>query len=102
MAKPRIIIADTDTNYIIPMQLVFVEEFFEQIDIEIITDKAYFDSLFSQPQGADVLIVSENLYDAALQRHNINHIFIMTEQHEDSYTEELNVSKLYKYTRNNR
>ena len=39
MAKPRIIIADTDINYIIPLQLKFVEDFFEKIDLEIISDK---------------------------------------------------------------
>ena len=46
MAKPRIIIADTDSNYIIPLQLKFVEDFFEKIDLEIITDKDFFDDVF--------------------------------------------------------
>lgn len=41
MAKPRIIVADTDINYIIPLQLKFVEVFFEKVDLEIITDKEY-------------------------------------------------------------
>ena len=31
MARPRIIIADTDVNYILSLQLKFVEEFFEKI-----------------------------------------------------------------------
>ena len=83
MAKPRIIIADTDISYIIPLQLKFVEEFFEKIDIEIVTDKAYYEQLFATPQKADILIVSEELYDSSLQRHNIGNIFLMTEQYED-------------------
>ena len=29
MAKPRIIIADTDISYVIPLQLKVVEDFFE-------------------------------------------------------------------------
>ena len=32
MAKPRIIIADTDVGYIVPLQLKFAEDFFERID----------------------------------------------------------------------
>ena len=80
MAKPRIIIADTDISYIIPLQLKFVEEFFEKVEIEIITDKEYYNQLFSTPQKADILIVSEELYDVSLQRHNIGNIFLMTEQ----------------------
>ena len=98
MAKPRIIIADADTSYIIPLQLKFVEEFFEKFDLEIISDKGYFNELFSTPQKADILIVSEELYDSSLQRHNIGNIFLMTEQYEEDQTAELNVNRIFKYT----
>lgn len=98
MAKPRIIIADMDISYIIPLQLKFVEEFFEKIDIEIITDKEYYEQLFSTPQKADILIVSEELYNRSLQRHNIGNVFLMTEQYEDEQTGDLNVNRIYKYT----
>lgn len=98
MAKPRIIIADTDNDYIIPLQLKFVEEYFEKVDIEIITDQGYFDALFSTPQKADILVVAEELYDVTLQRHNIKNIFLMTEQSEDDQTGDLNVNRIFKYT----
>ncbi len=98
MAKPRIIIADTDVSYVIPLQLMFVEEFFQKVGIEIITDKAYFQQLFAAPQKADILIVSEELYDSSLQRHNIGYLFLMTEQYEDDQTGELNVNRIFKYT----
>ena len=61
MAKARIIIADTDESYIQSIQLKFVEEFFEKIDLEIITDKEYFERLFWVPQRGEILIVSEDL-----------------------------------------
>ena len=98
MARPRIIIADTDESYIIPLQMKFAEDFFEKIDLEIITDEDYFDELFSAPQHADVLIISENLYNGNLRRHNITHTFLMTEQHEDEQTHDLNINKIFKYT----
>ena len=98
MAKPRIIIADTDRNYIIPLQLKFVEDYFEDVDLEIITDEAYFESLFSVPQRADVLIISEELYSLEMRRHNISHIFLMTEQYEEDQTADLNVNRIFKYT----
>ena len=98
MAKPRIIIADTDINYIIPLQLKFVEDFFEMVDVEIITTEEYFDTLFSAPQRADILIVSEDLYSQAMQRHNISHIFVMNEQYEEDQTADLNVNHIFKYT----
>ena len=98
MAKARVILADTDINYIIPLQLKFAEEFFDVIDLEIISDKSYFEGLFSLPQKADILVVSEDLYDTSLQRHNIGSIFLMTEQYEENQTAELNINRIFKYT----
>ena len=98
MAKPRIIIADSDVNYVIPMQAKFAEDFFENADIEVITDPEYFRQLFSKPQRADVVILSEDLYDLTLQRHNIGHIFLMTEQPDQDRTVDQKVDVLFKYS----
>lgn len=98
MAKPRIIIADADLNYIIPLQLKFMEEFFYKVDLEIITDEEYFKNLFLEPQKADILIVSEDFYDSSLKKHNISNLFIMMEQYEEGKTDELNLNRLFKYT----
>lgn len=98
MAKPRIIIADTDSSYIIPLQLRFVEEFFEKIDLEIITEKECFETTFATPQKAEIVIVSEDLYDASLQKHNIGKIFLMMEQYEEEQTDALNINRIFKYT----
>lgn len=98
MPKPRIIIADTDAGYIIPLQLKFAEEFFDKVDLEIITDQEYFDKLFSVPQKAAILIVSEDLYNTSLQRHTISNTFLMMEQEEEESTADLNIRRLYKYT----
>ena len=98
MAKPRIIIADTDISYIIPLQLKFVEDFFEKVELEIITEEDYFETLFSTPQRADILIVSEELYSQAMQRHNISHILVMNAQYEEEETADLNVNHIFKYT----
>ncbi len=98
MAKPRVIIADTDKGYIASIQLKFAKEYFDKIDMEIITDKSYFAELFSKPQKADILIVSEEFYDVTLQKHNISNIFLMMEKDEEEQTGDLNISKMYKYT----
>lgn len=98
MAKPRILIADTDVDYIIPLQLKFVEDFFEKVDLEIITDETYFNELFSTPQQIDILIISEALYTRSLLRHNITHVFLMTENQEEDVTSALNVNCIFKYT----
>ena len=51
MAKPRIIIADTDINYIIPLQAKFAEEYPNETDLEIITDADYFAKLHPDRVG---------------------------------------------------
>lgn len=98
MRKCRIIIADTDINYILPLQMKFVEDFADDVDLEIISDRSYFKQLFSMPQEVGVLIVSEDLYDASLQRHFIDHLFLMTEHDVEDNTGNLQVQQLYKYT----
>lgn len=98
MSKPRVIIADEDASYIIPLQFKFVTDFFNKIELEIISDKSYFEEFFSRPQNAEILIVSDELYDSSLQRHNITNVFVMMEQSEDGDTGELNVNRLFKYT----
>ncbi len=100
MNQPKMIIADTDEKYLNPLQLKFVEEFFDQIDLEVITDQAYFLQLFSTPQQADVLIVSESLYHEGLQRHNLQHIFLLSEQGQqgDEDPVDQGVTKIHKYT----
>ncbi|MCR5144637.1 MAG: AAA family ATPase [Lachnospiraceae bacterium] len=98
MAKTRVIIADEDENYIIPLQHKFIVEFFNEIELEVITDSLFFDEFFSKPQSAEILIVSENLYNASLQRHNIQNIFKMMERYEDGDTGDLSTTQLFKYT----
>lgn len=98
MAKPRIIIADRDINYIMPLQQKFIEEFFEKIDLEIISDQNYFEQLFSSPQTLDILIVSEDFYSVNIQKHNIGTIFLLTEQCTENQINVSNVNQIYKYT----
>ncbi|MCI3924744.1 AAA family ATPase [Paenibacillus sp. TRM 82003] len=98
MNKPRIIIADTDEKYISPLQLKFVEEYFDKVNLEIVTSETYFEELFSTPQKVDILVVSESLYRADLQRHNISHTFIMTEQYEKEQAADLAGIRIFKYT----
>lgn len=100
MAKPRIIIADTNERYIYPLQQKFVEDFFEKIDLEIISDREYFEEFFSYPQRADVLIISENLYNDSLQRHNLEYVFLMQEERENEEIVPLNINRIYKYSSN--
>lgn len=98
MTKPKILIADPDINYIIPFQAKFAEDFFEKVNLEIITDQLYFSTMFSVTQRADILIICEAWYSQAIQRHNISHIFVMKEQYDEDQPADLGIHHIFKYT----
>lgn len=98
MGKPVVILADTDEKYLSPLELKFLEELNDTIELELITDEEYFNEHFSHPQNADVLVVSEELYSRDIQKHNIANIFVLTEQVDAEGTDDLIINKLFKYT----
>lgn len=97
MKKARIIIADTDSNYIMPLIQKFIEVFFDAIELEIIDNQNYYEKMFANPQSINILIVSEKLYTEALRLQNIDNIFVLSEYLAD-YRQMNNVTFVYKYT----
>ena len=53
------VIADAEEAYLAALQQKFIETFFDRIDLEIITEKPYFDFLFSAPQKMDILVAPQ-------------------------------------------
>ena len=97
MSKPLIIIADTDELYLTNLERKFLEEFDDQIDLEIISDADYFEKRFESPLSVEILVVSEKLYSSSLQKHNISNVCVLVEEHDNGSTEDLSVNKVYKY-----
>lgn len=98
MSKPLVVIADRDENYLATFEHKFLEEFDDKIELEIISDEGYFNTFFSTPKTAEIVVVGEDLYNRELHRHNINNLFIFAEEYESGSTEELSVTRIYKYT----
>ena len=48
MKKPVVVLADTDIKIITPLELRFLEEYDDKIDLQVITDREYFDEYFSK------------------------------------------------------
>lgn len=98
MAKPKIIIADTEVGVIFPLVRAFAENYFEKVELEIITDRRYFEEFFSAPRQAAVLVISEDLYDSSLQRHNIAHTFLLVENQREEGDVDTRVHRVFKYS----
>lgn len=99
MNNPKVIIADTDLEFVKPLQNRFITQFFNGVDLEVITDVDFFNEYFSVAREADIIIVSDLLFSSDLHRHDIDSIFVVSEDpYEEIQTSELNVNHLYKYT----
>lgn len=98
MEKPRIVIIDDDFSYIIPLQSKFVYEFLDDVEIEIITSEDYVETFFQKIQKINVLIINKKFYTTSLVNHEINHIFIMTEEQDDQTTYPNVEHLIFKYT----
>ena len=48
MTKAKVIIADLDLNYTTKLQYKFIREFLNKIDLEIITERSYFEEFLSK------------------------------------------------------
>ncbi len=98
MQKPRVVIVDDDFSYIVPLQSKFIREFFDEVELEVVTDPEYYAEMFRSPQKMDILIVDKKLYMGDQDKHVINYVFIMSEDQDDDIRPHENVHVLYKYT----
>ncbi|WOO37836.1 AAA family ATPase [Anaerocolumna sp. AGMB13020] len=99
MANIKIVLADTDDKYLMPLERKFIDGLEDKADLIVITDPDYLKEYFSEPQRVDILIINEELYDAELERHNIASVFILTEQELlNNNTGDAEANRIYKYT----
>lgn len=99
MSKIRVVLADTDEKYLMPLEKKFIDTFGDSAEINVITDLGYLTTYFSTPQNLDILVINEELYNSSFERHNIGNIFILSEQPaDDTSTGNLCTNRIYKYT----
>ena len=98
MGKPIVVLADPDTSYLETLELKFLVELNNKIELEVITEKAYFEAYFSNPKKVDLLVAGEELYSEELLRHNIGSLYVLSETWEKGDTENLAVHRIYKYS----
>ena len=53
MGKPVIILADLDVSYLATLESKVLRELKDKIELEVITERTYFETYFSKPQKAD-------------------------------------------------
>lgn len=61
MKCPIIVLVDTDEDYVVSLALRFATTYGNTIDLRVITDAAYYKTMFQERQHADVLLISDTL-----------------------------------------
>lgn len=100
MEKQKIVIVDTDEDYIVPLEYRLIYEWGDRADIEIITSLKYFNKFFSEPKSIYVLMINEYLYSDKIRKHHISHTFLLKEDEDDIDRAEdrENCQNVYKYS----
>lgn len=81
MKKQVVILADRNyEQYLMMLQLKFVEEKSDEVELIVITDQAYYQEYFSMPRSAGVLIVDSSWYEPDIHRHTLAHVFVLGEK----------------------
>lgn len=89
--------ADEDISYLSKIELMFLREYGEEIDLELITDAEYLDRLLQTPQQIDILVVQEDFWKEDYRKQNVKHIFFLTET--ESRTDSVpGITNIYKYS----
>ena len=97
MLEPRVILADPELSYLLPLQYCFAEQFGDRISLELIDDPLYLRELFSEPQSADILVIRDGLCPD-LRIHDVRNVFVLTERQPDMAEERGPFRRVYRYS----
>ena len=76
--KPKIILADTDREYLSKLVYKFLTELRDNVELVVITDQYYFRDYFEKPQMAELALIDRTLFDEGLLRHSISRMYILS------------------------
>lgn len=80
MAKPLIVIVETDMEHLIPLELKMAETLIDIADIEIISEPEYMTEYFMSPRTIDILVIEEDMYTERLSMHTIGKTFVLVDE----------------------
>lgn len=79
MAKPLMVIVETDMEHLVPLQMKMAEVLMDTADIEIISDPEYMEEYFTTPRMIDILVIEEDMYSERLSMHSIGKTYVLAD-----------------------
>lgn len=96
-----VVVIELDEDYLLPLEMKLAFAADEKVHFEFITEKGEYQKYFEKLRKIDVLVIDEKLFTEEISRHNIERIYILTEEAENEKTEQekrTSVIKLFKYS----
>lgn len=84
MAKPLMVIVETDMEHLIPLQMKMAEVLIDTADIEIISEPEYMTEYFMTPRMIDILVIEEDMYSESLSMHSIARTYVLVDNMNDN------------------
>lgn len=98
MAQTKIVLAEFQSDYLSTLERIFIREYQYTAEIILLANEEALKEYFDQPKTIDILLIHEDLYDQSFVRHNVSHLFILTEEkRRQESAGELYNNMLYKY-----
>lgn len=79
MKDVQILIADSNEDFAVQVQQKIESAMGSVAEVTIITDREYLFRFFETPRRLDVLLIDQKMYFRSIERHNIEWIYILTE-----------------------
>ena len=80
MGRTMIVVVEPDRDYMGRLEMGLVKMFWKEAELELISELEYFDEYFAIPKKIDLLVIDESMYTEQLRMHDIQKIFILTEE----------------------
>ncbi len=98
MAKPLVVLADPDADYLEPLEVRLFEKLDVHVEVESITDAAYLREFLDKPHDIEALVICEEWLGLGIERQNAGAVIVLTEDENDGRTGRIDVDYLYKYS----
>lgn len=95
MRMKKIVIVDTDEEFLSRLEIKFAREWEDRAQIEGISSLRYLNQYFEEPKSLDILVINEYLYNEKIARHPCQELFLLAEEEK---AEAKGKQYIYKYT----
>lgn len=98
MQKKLAVIVDMDEDFVTPLVYKLLEEWGEQLEIQVISQVKFYQEYFSHPRNIYILIINEQFYSDNIRKQACMYVFLLKERESDCEYRNDSCHVLFKYS----